>query len=328
MQPQNRRLSSSYIHSINGQIPITSIAISPDSQTLISASNDGNIQLRNIATWKLLRTIDTKSNGYSQSRGVSCLIITPDGSKIISGTGDNSIKLWEFATGKLLHSFKDSDLFTPLKFALAADGQTLICGSAIFSAAGEVETVSLWNLTTRKLIRMLKYSDIGEVNSGAIAISPDSETFIVESAMGENLLLLDTASGKILGIFKISSNYSRSSRIVINPDGQILVRGSEQNFVNTLPSRIEVWHLTTGNLLYTITQENSDYVTALAISPDGNTLFSGGLDNTIKSWNLHTGELLNTFTGHQDRISSIAISPNGQILVSGSQDCTVKIWRI
>ncbi|MGD1873062.1 MAG: WD40 repeat domain-containing protein [Mastigocoleus sp.] len=40
---------------------------------------------------------------------------------------------------------------------------------------------------------------------------------------------------------------------------------------------------------------NSIGVNKITISPDGKTLASGSLDNTIKAWNLRTGKLLDTF---------------------------------
>ena len=55
---------------------------------------------------------------------------------------------------------------------------------------------------------------------------------------------------------------------------------------------------------------------------------SGSFDNTIKIWNLQTGELKNTLTGHTDLVYAVAISPDGQTLVSGSKDNTIKMWRV
>ena len=39
---------------------------------------------------------------------------------------------------------------------------------------------------------------------------------------------------------------------------------------------------------------------SVAISPDGQTLASGSDDYTIKLWNLKTGDLLHTLTGHEN----------------------------
>jgi len=66
---------------------------------------------------------------------------------------------------------------------------------------------------------------------------------------------------------------------------------------------------------------------SVAISLDGLTLASGCNDNTIKIWNLLTGELLSTLKGHLGTVYSVAIAPLGNILVSGSADETIKIWR-
>ncbi len=48
----------------------------------------------------------------------------------------------------------------------------------------------------------------------------------------------------------------------------------------------------------------------------------------LQLWNLDTGELVNTFIGHRDRVTSVAFSPNGKQAVTGSWDNTVIIWDI
>ena len=71
-------------------------------------------------------------------------------------------------------------------------------------------------------------------------------------------------------------------------------------------------------------------ISSIAISPDGQTLVSGGggYDKTIKVWNLDTGELSRTFAEHSRSVNSVAISPDGQTLVSGSDDNTIKVWSL
>jgi WD40 repeat protein len=72
---------------------------------------------------------------------------------------------------------------------------------------------------------------------------------------------------------------------------------------------------------------HDDIVQSVSISPDGNTLVSGSDDNTIKIWDLATGQLRQTL-GHDDIVQSVSISPDGSTLVSGSADRTIKIWRV
>jgi WD40 repeat protein/tRNA A-37 threonylcarbamoyl transferase component Bud32 len=79
--------------------------------------------------------------------------------------------------------------------------------------------------------------------------------------------------------------------------------------------------------LHTLTG-HSRWVTAVAISADGNTIASGGLDDSIKVWDRSTGKLLRTLTGHHKPINCLSISPDGQTLVSGSDDHTVRLWHL
>ncbi|MFN6527559.1 serine/threonine-protein kinase [Nostoc sp. ChiSLP03a] len=74
---------------------------------------------------------------------------------------------------------------------------------------------------------------------------------------------------------------------------------------------------------------HSNPVGSVAISPDGKTLASGSNDNTIKLWNLATGEQIRTLTGHSDWVISVAFSPDGNTLASGSRgDTTIILWNL
>jgi WD40 repeat protein len=67
-------------------------------------------------------------------------------------------------------------------------------------------------------------------------------------------------------------------------------------------------------------------VFALAFSPDGRLLASGGEDYSVKVWELSTGHLLRTLAGHAGEINAVTFSPDGRILASASRDKSVKLW--
>jgi len=67
-------------------------------------------------------------------------------------------------------------------------------------------------------------------------------------------------------------------------------------------------------------------VLAVAYSPDGAYVFSGGGDRTINAWNIAKGASARTFQGHNGSVKSLSFSPDGKYLASGSFDKTIKIW--
>ncbi len=73
---------------------------------------------------------------------------------------------------------------------------------------------------------------------------------------------------------------------------------------------------------------HSSWVTCVVPSPTNPTFASSSLDDTIRVWNLHSGELLLTMKGHHRGVNTIAISPDGRTLVSGSDDYTVRVWSV
>ncbi|WNF13484.1 eIF2A-related protein [Microcystis aeruginosa] len=73
---------------------------------------------------------------------------------------------------------------------------------------------------------------------------------------------------------------------------------------------------------------HGSYVHSVNFSCDGKTLVSGSDDNTIKLWNVETGQKLHTFEGHGGPVYSVNFSRDGKTLVSGSDDKTIKLWNV
>lgn len=69
-------------------------------------------------------------------------------------------------------------------------------------------------------------------------------------------------------------------------------------------------------------QGHTGFVWEVAISPDGQILASKGNENTVKIWNLLTGQLLHTITEDFGGSNPLTISPDGQILAGG------KLWQL
>lgn len=69
-------------------------------------------------------------------------------------------------------------------------------------------------------------------------------------------------------------------------------------------------------------------VAAVAITPDGERLISGGVDGTIRTWGATTGEAEHVLTGHADRVTCLAAGPDPRSAISGSDDATVRVWDV
>ena len=82
------------------------------------------------------------------------------------------------------------------------------------------------------------------------------------------------------------------------------------------------------DLLVRTLEGHSGGVLAVALSADGHVAVSGSYDNTLKVWDLQTGELLRTLSGHLDWVSAVAQSADGDMVISGSHDQTLKVWDL
>jgi len=125
---------------------VTSVAFSPDTKQLLSASADKTIKLWDVATGALLRTFV----GHSDS--ITSASFFPDGSLIVSASADRTLRTWDARTGALLTMFAGhSARITSAAFS--PDGLRLVSGS-------DDRTLRLWDLQTgRNLTTLVGHAD-------------------------------------------------------------------------------------------------------------------------------------------------------------------------
>jgi WD40 repeat protein len=100
---------------------------------------------------------------------------------------------------------------------------------------------------------------------------------------------------------------------------------------------IRVWDLETGKQVGEKWEdkhvgekwEEKDFrVMTMALSPDSKKVASGSFDGAVKLWNVDTGKIIKTWTGHIEKVYFVSWSPDGGRVVSGSEDGTFRVWDV
>ena len=278
---------------------VNAIALSPDGQTLVSASF-GTIRIWNVRTGRLVRTL----NSVHSKKSVKTVAVSPDSSILASGGGDNNVILWDLKTGRRMRTIAAHKAAVN-EIAFSRDGQTLASGS-------DDKTVRLWNVRTGSRLRTLS-GHAGGVN--AIALSRDGKT-LASGSQDKTVRLWNLGTGEVRRI--ITGHGGPVNAVAFSPNGQIVASASTDN-------TIRLSNVQDGKRTRTF-KGHSSWVRTIAFSPDSRTLISGGGDIIV--WDLKTGKERSSLSGHSQFVSSVAISRDSKTFVSASPDRTIKIWRM
>lgn len=113
-----------------------------------------------------------------------------------------------------------------------------------------------------------------------------------------------------------------SFTLACNPQGDKLAIGCTNGAV-------KVWNINDlfGSQLFECLG-HTDLVRAVAFSPDGTLLASGGADGTIRLWEMVEGKCVAVLKPTRQSIYTIAFSPDGNLLACGGEDQKIYLWQV
>jgi RNA polymerase sigma factor (sigma-70 family) len=192
-----------------------------------------------------------------------------------------------------------------LKVAFSPDGKTL-------ASVSWDHTVSLWEVSTGKLLRMLHHT--GQV--ACVVFTPDGKTLI--SGGSDAIRLWDVKSGRLLHQLP-HGGWVWS--LALSPDGKTLAYHAS----NIPVGRIELRDVKTGARRGEMTFDDvRDGIMTLAFSPDGKKMITGG-DRVLRLWDVTTRKQLKVF-GKGGQTYSVAYSPDGKVFAVGRHDSNVHLY--
>ncbi|MCA9267463.1 MAG: hypothetical protein KDA41_03285, partial [Planctomycetales bacterium] len=277
---------------------ITQVALADDNITLLSTSVDQTAAVDTVAA-SLVFAADPQA--------VTDAVFTPDGAAIVSVGSELAVKQWDL-TGKLGRQ---------LAGAKAAFGRIAVRGDGAQIAAADVDgRLYLWNAADATLT--------ATIETGAavteLGYSPKHEQ-IVAAGTDQQLRVFATADGAML---QTLASATPLTTVAFTADGrQMLTNASageaQHGFAEwafASPAELGAWAGHTGA------------VYALAFSPDGMWAASAGADQTVRIWNVETGQVAKQLSGHAAAVYGLAFQADSKQLVSASADGSARLCNV
>lgn len=282
---------------------VLALGFSPDGETLLISGKDGTLKM-----WSPpvpVRELPTKN------REVPCFAYSSKGEMLAFATSDHSIYVHRFADGSFTSLPKQNLGVTGLGF-LQSDQTLAVSLGDRMNPTHHSKPLFLWNLASPGI----KPFQAG-INNGVRSLAVHSSKRLLAWATDHRLIgVRDLGKPTTLFEKKLSLD---PRRIQFSPDGKLLAVAYDWR-CEIFP--IEKRHEATGCI------GHKGVVTSLAFTPDGKQLLTGSWDQTVKVWDVATGEEQASFDWRIGRIVELTIAPDGLRAAAGSEQGQVVVWDL
>ena len=284
-----------------GKGKIVDMAYSPDGTRLAVATSIG-IWIYDSQTG---REVDILQG---HTREITGIAYAPDGRTLASSSAgedylilaDDTLILWDTVSGTRKATLPGSGAYS---IAFSPDGKTI--------ATGGSEYVQLWDAVSGEPTASFQ-TESGDIVIEKLAFSPDGKTI----ATGEtaDIRLWDVATATHKATLQGHTNSVLS--LSFSPDGSTLASGS-------MDYTIRLWDTTTATHKATLTDPYAPQ--SIAFSPDGSTIAQVRYRDVLL-WDVPSGEVRRTLTGHTSWIKALAFSPDGKTIATASGE--IRLWDV
>lgn len=114
---------------------------------------------------------------------------------------------------------------------------------------------------------------------------------------------------------------SRIACATVSPDGALVATVSDSGVLQICDTKGE-------KPAYTCESGSVAFSQPCQFSPDGTRILGGALDGNVRLWDVTSGRLLRTFSGHKGPVFSVGFNPGGSRAISASLDGTACVWDL
>ncbi len=227
---------------------------------------------------------------HDHEGAVNGLSLSADGRRVLTGGKDGTVKLWEVDTGVVIRTFEGHSGAVKA-VALSPDGRTAISGDK----NGQIR---FWDVETGRVI------DSPSTHASSVTdieFSPDGALALVSSGNpSDDLVLWDVSGPRVL--HEWCGHEWGPQTVAFTPDGSLTISaGSGADPENGVAGpRIQVWDADSTGRRTAAFDVHDRRINDLAVSQDGEGVLSASDDDTVRLWDLGTGEVRRTLYGHGD----------------------------